>query len=227
MKGQAHKQATAWGITTRGLAQSGGTAIKAQVQGCLNWGQTQALLAVARAIVQRCPVHLARTQPLGSRRELPRVHIVESKGLVKAMGIAPGIVATYKEPGHPEQVRSSTHIHKTTMHLLPIHHHSTLSPWASVIKELIHFHFEAHQEGTMSSLEVWRCCNKQQSIAMQLFSGHHAQVMCCHMHPHVPLEFLIAQCVAAAIQYYPCVPPFLYRRHFAAAGRLSAKWGGV
>ena len=54
----------------------------------------------------------------------------------------------------PEQVRSGTHIHKTTTHLFPTHHHSDPSPRAPAIEELIRFHFEAHREGTTSSLEA-------------------------------------------------------------------------
>jgi len=114
---------------------------------------------------------------------LPGDDIVESKGPVEAMDIAPGIVAHKKTPGCAESNQSASTIPKSQPHtFIPFSIRrpgllSSRSPFVFI------FRFEAHREGAASS---WRCRGRDSNSNAAVWwpsHPHHVRVTRRHTRP--------------------------------------------
>ena len=161
----------------------------------------------------------------------PRERTLEPKGPIEAMNIALGIdapqqnvalgiIAHKKTPGCAESNQSASTIPKSQ----PCTSHP--SSWAPIVKEPIHFPFEAHQEGMVSSWAMQsrdiatRTLQRGRLVAVTPMSHRH------HMRPramHTLVHWQRSSMRSHNRSIQSLRAPVFIWRHFAAVPRMSVK----
>ena len=138
----------------------------------------------------------------------PRERTLNLKRPVEAMNIAAGIIAHKKNTGCAKSSQSMHHHEQSTMHLVPIFHHSIpplRSPPACCFRSL--------SRGCSVILEDAEA-ETLQGVATRPFGGCHTRVTRSHAHPRTIAHWCTGttevQRAATSTEYNPCAPPPLF-----------------